>query len=208
MLLSGRPGLPVPVVPSCRRPSQREAAAPFGGSRILPIPAVSAGVSAAARRLERRCRALPEGLARLEAAADCSWLRELQAEGAEEAEEAEDNRQKRLVSSGHYVEVRPTPLHDTCLVGFSADMAQQLGLGQADCGSSEFLRFMSGHMEVLPKMQSWCTPYTLSVAGNEISTGNMYGDGRAISVGEVLSDSERWELQLKGAGCTPFCRSA
>lgn len=65
-----------------------------GGSRILPIPAVSAGVSAAARRLERRRRALPEGLARLEAAADCSWLRELQAEGAEEAEEAEDNRQQ------------------------------------------------------------------------------------------------------------------
>lgn len=31
----------------------------------------------------------------------------------------------------------------------------------------------------------------------EISTGNMYGDGRAISVGEVLI-GERWELQLKG----------
>ena len=32
---------------------------------------------------------------------------------------------------------------------------------------------MSGHMGVLPIMKSWCTPYTLSVAGNEISTGNM-----------------------------------
>ena len=32
----------------------------------------------------------------------------------------------------------------------------------------------------------------------EISTGNMYGDGRTISVGEVLIDESRWELQLKG----------
>ncbi len=32
----------------------------------------------------------------------------------------------------------------------------------------------------------------------EISTGNMYGDGRTISVGEVLIDQSRWELQLKG----------
>ena len=34
----------------------------------------------------------------------------------------------------------------------------------------------------------------------EISTGNMYGDGRSISVGEVvMDDGKRWELQLKGA---------
>ena len=33
----------------------------------------------------------------------------------------------------------------------------------------------------------------------EISTGNMYGDGRSISVGEVvMDDGKRWELQLKG----------
>jgi uncharacterized protein YdiU (UPF0061 family) len=37
--------------------------------------------------------------------------------------------------------------------------------------------------------------------------GNGYGDGRAISVGEVtLEDGSHWEFQLKGAGTTPFCR--
>ena len=94
------------------------------------------------------------------------------------------------------------------LVAYSADVASDLGLSEADCQSDEFLQYMSGRMEKLPKMRSWCTPYTLSVAGNEISTGNMYGDGRAISVGEVVRDGKRWELQLKGAGCTPFCRGA
>merc|ERR1719454_529419 len=38
--------------------------------------------------------------------------------------------------------------------------------------------------------------------------GNGYGDGRALSVGEVVVDGKRWEMQLKGAGTTPFCRGA
>jgi len=38
--------------------------------------------------------------------------------------------------------------------------------------------------------------------------GNGYGDGRAISIGEVVVDGRRWEMQLKGGGTTPFCRGA
>lgn len=34
------------------------------------------------------------------------------------------------------------------------------------------------------------------------------GDGRAISIGEVAHDGQRWELQLKGAGKTPYSRFA
>ena len=34
------------------------------------------------------------------------------------------------------------------------------------------------------------------------------GDGRAISLGEVVHDKQRWELQLKGAGKTPYSRFA
>lgn len=59
------------------------------------------------------------------------------------------------------------------------------------------------------------TSDALSIYGQEVvdncpfKTGNGYGDGRAISVGEVVSlDTGRWELQLKGAGRTPFCRGA
>ena len=100
------------------------------------------------------------------------------------------------------------PLLDPCLVAYSPDVARDLGLSEEDCGSADFLQYVSGHVETMPKMRSWCTPYTLSVAGSEISTGNMYGDGRAISVGEVVVDGSRWELQLKGAGSTPFCRGA
>src|SRR4029453_18825819 len=35
------------------------------------------------------------------------------------------------------------------------------------------------------------------------------GDGRAITLGEVVnSQGQRWELQLKGAGLTPYSRTA
>lgn len=63
-------------------------------------------------------------------------------------------------------------------------------------------------------MLSWASPYALSIYGEEMYSncpfrnGNGYGDGRAISIAEVVnpSSSERYELQLKGAGTTPFCR--
>lgn len=48
------------------------------------------------------------------------------------------------------------------------------------------------------------------VPGNAGTNGNAYGDGRAISIGEVLfgNGTKRLELQLKGGGRTPFCRNA
>ena len=34
------------------------------------------------------------------------------------------------------------------------------------------------------------------------------GDGRAINLAEVEHDGQRWALQLKGAGPTPYSRTA
>ena len=57
------------------------------------------------------------------------------------------------------------------------------------------------------------TPYAVSVFGSPIfapdpfGRGNAYGDGRALSLGVAKGRSGRlWELQLKGAGTTPFSR--
>jgi serine/tyrosine/threonine adenylyltransferase len=45
--------------------------------------------------------------------------------------------------------------------------------------------------------------------GHQFGTwAGQLGDGRAISVGEVVSGGQRWELQLKGAGKTPYSRFA
>ena len=58
--------------------------------------------------------------------------------------------------------------------------------------------------------ETWATPYALSIMGKRYTsncpfgTGNGYGDGRAISIAEFAGH----ELQLKGAGKTPFARGA
>ena len=60
----------------------------------------------------------------------------------------------------------------------------------------------------------WATGYALSIYGTEyiqqcpFGTGNGYGDGRAISVFEGVFQGQRWEMQLKGGGPTPYCRGA
>ena len=63
--------------------------------------------------------------------------------------------------------------------------------------SEEFARYFSGDMKALPdSMKSWCTPYALSIMGQPYTSncpfgnGNGYGDGRAVSIGEVVVPAE------------------
>ena len=104
-------------------------------------------------------------------------------------------------------------------------MAANLGIPESDVQSERFARFFSGDADVLPGMETWATPYALSIMGQRqvsncpFGNGNGYGDGRAVSVGEVVGTRargdggdptapQRWEMQLKGGGPTPFCRGA
>lgn len=180
-------------------------------------------------------------LSGLEANANHSWLQQLEPDP--ETQRHQPNKMSREVKSGHYVEVLPTPLKHPHLISVSPAMAAELGLTAEITSSPDFLRFFSGDISVAPTFHSWATPYALSIYGDEIvrncpfGTGNGYGDGRAISIGEVVipskargaaadkegageesrhevkqhshgSTSRRWELQLKGGGRTPFCRGA
>lgn len=152
-----------------------------------------------------------------------SWLQQLLQDP--EAVQFTPNKTSREVKSGHYVPVMPTPLPCPKLLAISPDVCRAIGLSADFCRESEeFLRYVSGDMHAFSAdkaekpLQSWATPYALSIQGHELydncpfKTGNGYGDGRAISIGEFLvhnednERSQRWELQLKGAGTTPFCR--
>jgi uncharacterized protein YdiU (UPF0061 family) len=127
-----------------------------------------------------------------------------------ESDTHDPNNTSRPVKSGHYVYVRPTPLPNPYLVSYSRNMAEILGLDHKTCTSQDFISIFSGNI----KNCSWATPYALSIYGKEMydncpfknDTG--YGDGRCVSLMEVVvgKPSIRWELQLKGAGKTPFCR--
>jgi uncharacterized protein YdiU (UPF0061 family) len=130
-----------------------------------------------------------------------------------ETDKYKPNKTSRQVKSGHYVPVSPTPLPDPYLVIFSSDMGKQLGLDCDTCISNDFIKLFSGQIDILEK-GSWATPYALSIYGKEIysncpfKSDTGYGDGRALSIGEFIVDKNRWELQLKGAGTSPFSRGA
>ena len=123
----------------------------------------------------------------------------------------------RQVFSGHFVPVTPTPLEAPEYVSHSSSFFAELGLSDELALDESFQQVFSGDLSaVLDPMRSfgWATGYALSIYGTEYThqcpfrTGNGYGDGRAISIFEVLVNGKRWEMQLKGGGPTPYCRGA
>jgi len=148
------------------------------------------------------------------ASADASWTRCLNEdpEGALNA----PNKVSRAVHSGHFVRVAPSPLPRPSLALASDELAAELGLDGAALSDPRFARYFGGELGALPLAggESWATPYALSIMGERqtrncpFGTGEGYGDGRAVSVGEVVVQGKRFELQLKGGGRTPFCRGA
>lgn len=111
----------------------------------------------------------------------------------------------RQVHGALYSRVEPTPVAAPALLAYSAEMAEALGFSAADVASAEFAQVFGGNT-LLPGMQ----PYAANYGGHQFgSWAGQLGDGRAISLGEALADDgRRWELQLKGAGPTPYSRSA
>ncbi len=123
----------------------------------------------------------------------------------------------REVFSGHYVPVAPTPIGAPEYVAHGAAFFEELGLADSLAMEEPFVRMFSGDLSQAPEPMrrlGWATGYALSIYGTEYTqqcpfgTGNGYGDGRAISVLEAVVGERRWEMQLKGAGRTPYCRGA
>ena len=126
-----------------------------------------------------------------------------------------NDRRPRQVFSGHFVPVKPTPLAEPEYVAHSSTLFKELGLSDELAFDEKFRHVFSGDLSAAhePMRQvGWATGYTLSIYGTEYTqqcpfgTGNGYGDGRAISVFEGIMNGQRWEMQLKGGGPTPYCR--
>lgn len=128
-----------------------------------------------------------------------------------------DDHQPRQVFTGHYVPVKPTPLADPEYIAHSKDLFRELGFADSLAQTDDFMRMFSGDISHVPEPMSrvgWACGYALSIYGTEyyqqcpFQTGNGYGDGRAVSVLEAVINGQRWEMQLKGGGRTPYCRGA
>jgi len=107
------------------------------------------------------------------------------------------------LGEAYFSVVPPTPLPAPHLVAFNPDAAALLELDPAAAGSAEFVEVMAGNRP-LPGGATLATVY----AGHQFGVFvPQLGDGRAILLGQARNArGEPWELQLKGAGKTPYSR--
>ena len=128
---------------------------------------------------------------------DNSYLRELPTD----PESANFRRQVRGACASR---VEPTPVAAPWLVAWSAEVAELVGLEATPTDPARMAALFGGN-ELLPGME----PFAACYGGHQFGNwAGQLGDGRAISLGETVNDAgQRWELQLKGAGPTPYSRS-
>src|SRR5512139_4217121 len=111
----------------------------------------------------------------------------------------------RQVHAALYSLVQPTRVSSPRLIAYSREVADLLGFGADDLASPQFAEVFGGNA-VVAGMQ----PYAANYGGHQFGQwAGQLGDGRAITLGEVVgTGGQRWELQLKGAGLTPYSRTA
>ena len=117
----------------------------------------------------------------------------------------EPSNARRQVFDACYSRVLPTPVKAPKTVAFAKEVAELLELSTAQCESDDFTQVFAGN-RLLDGMDSYATCY----GGHQFGHwAGQLGDGRAINLGDVLNQKgERWALQLKGAGPTPYSRTA
>jgi uncharacterized protein YdiU (UPF0061 family) len=115
-----------------------------------------------------------------------------------------DNRYARLPPAFHR-KLDPTSLPAPYLVAISDDAAALLDLDPLETRSERFLNVLAGNL-----VPQGAEPLAMLYAGHQFGTFvPQLGDGRALLLGEVVNTRrERWTVQLKGAGLTPFSRMA
>lgn len=114
-----------------------------------------------------------------------------------------DNSYARLPER-FFARLPPTPVPEPRLIQLNESLALQLGLDLEQLTTAEAIEVFAGN-----RVPEGAEPLAMTYAGFQF--GNFVpqlGDGRAILLGEVIDrDGVRRDVQLKGAGPTPFSRS-
>jgi uncharacterized protein YdiU (UPF0061 family) len=96
----------------------------------------------------------------------------------------------------------PTPLPDPYFVAASGPAAKLVGIDPADLADPGYVAAFTGN-----KVPARSQPLSAVYSGHQFgSWAGQLGDGRAILLGELATADGPMELQLKGAGLTPYSR--
>ena len=101
-----------------------------------------------------------------------------------------------------YTRLMPTPLPAPYFIAASAPAAALVGLDPADLAREDFVETFTGN-----KVAVRSQPLSAVYSGHQFGVwAGQLGDGRAIVLGDLATPGGPMELQLKGAGLTPYSR--
>ena len=105
----------------------------------------------------------------------------------------------------HYSTVAVQPLHTPSLLAYNEALAAQLGLPDSAALNADERLWLAGSLKNPPQ-----TPIATVYSGHQFGIwAGQLGDGRAMLLGDITDpNGQPWELQLKGAGITPYSRRA
>lgn len=117
----------------------------------------------------------------------------------------EQSTRRRQVLHAAWSAVLPSPVSAPRVVAWSREVAEAIGFSKDDVESPDFAAVFGGNA-----LMEGMSPFAACYGGHQFGNwAGQLGDGRAISLGEVIgADGRRHELQLKGAGPTPYSRTA
>ncbi len=111
---------------------------------------------------------------------------------------------RRQVTGACFSYVTPKKTSNPKVLHVSDEMAKELGLSAEEITSEEFKNVFTGN-KVYPNTE----PYAMCYGGHQFGHwAGQLGDGRAINLFETVHKNKNWALQLKGAGETPYSRTA
>ncbi|MCP1143508.1 protein adenylyltransferase SelO [Lysinibacillus endophyticus] len=112
-----------------------------------------------------------------------------------------DNSYARLPND-FYAEIELNPVRAPKLVKLNKSLAKDLGLDVEELQSDKAIAILAGN--TAPEGSK---PIAQAYAGHQFGHFTMLGDGRAVLLGEQITPKEeRFDIQLKGSGRTPFSR--
>jgi uncharacterized protein YdiU (UPF0061 family) len=111
---------------------------------------------------------------------------------------------RRQVLNACFSYVHPKKTSNPSLISVAPEVATALGLSEKDWQSDAFLQIFTGNAVL-----EGSDPYAMCYGGHQFGHwAGQLGDGRAINLGEITHQGQHWALQLKGAGPTPYSRTA
>ena len=112
-----------------------------------------------------------------------------------------DNSYLKL-SEKFYSRIKLNPVSLPKLIIFNDSLGTDLGLNIEDLKSEEGINILGGN-----QMPDGAIPLAQAYGGHQFGYFNMLGDGRAMLIGEQITpQGERFDVQLKGSGRTPYSR--